>query len=328
MQKLRWGILGAGWIARKFVHSLRATESSEIIAVASETEGKAQAFADELAIPHAYSSYEALLSNPDVDVVYIANIHNFHLKTALLALEAEKHVLCEKPLAINAAQGLEMVLKARAKKRFLMEAMWTRFLPAVVQLRDWIHEGRIGEVETIDASFGFVADLPLTGRLLNPALAGGALLDLGIYPLSFASMAVNGQKPIALATEVVIGETGVDVDSVQLFRYPKNRTAILRCSFIKRTPNTASITGSLGSIQLSPTFIGTDTVTLETDEETLVRRFPCPENEGFKYEIEHVVNCIHEGKLESPVMPLKETLAIAETMDELRVNWGLSYPDE
>lgn len=330
MNPIQWGILGAGGIAKKFVASARASgNANEVAAAASETNGKAEAFANELSIPKAFNSYAALLADADISAVYIGNTHNFHYETVLQALDAGKHVLCEKPLAVNAKQASEMIEKAKAKNLFLMEAMWTRFLPACRQVMDWIEEGRIGEVHQIEASFGFRNDgWPAEGRMLNPELAGGSLLDMGIYPLSFASLVMGGAKPQKIQSQLSFGATGVDEDGVLLFRYENEVNAILRTSFKMNLDARAVVSGSLGRITLPHVFIGQSEVRLETEGEEVTKRFRMREEHGFRFEIEHAADCIRKGVIDSPVMPLSETLALAETMDAIRAQWDFKYPFE
>lgn len=330
MNPIQWGILGAGGIAKKFVASARSSDNAnEVAAAASETTGKAATFAKELSIPRAYDSYAALLADDDISAVYVGNTHNFHYETVLQALDAGKHVLCEKPLAVNAKQAAEMIERAQVKNLFLMEAMWTRFLPACRQVMDWIKEGSIGEVHQIEASFGFRNDgWPVEGRMLNPKLAGGSLLDMGIYPLSFASFVMGGSKPKQIQSQMALGATGVDEDNVIIFNYENEVNAILRTSFKINLDDRATVSGSLGRITLPHVFIGQTEVRLETKGEEIIKRFPMREEHGFRFEIEHAADCIRKGVIDSPVMPLAETLALAETMDTIRAQWDFKYPFE
>jgi len=328
-KRIRWGILGAGRIARKFVASAKATEWTDIAAIASRSGDKPTDYAAELDIPAAHDSYESLLDDPSIDAVYVANTHNFHLDTVLLALNADKAVLCEKPLAVNAQQAKAMIDLARRRKRFLMEGMWTRFLPAVVQLRDWIAQGRIGRPKQVRVSFAYDrGQLDPENRLMNPALAGGALLDHGIYGLSFASMVAHGSAPEEIVSAKRISNTGVDVDHCISLAYPNELTAHCWGSFTTNLTNTAEVIGEHGSITLEELFIQAKSVQLKTKRETLTRRFPYPSEEGFRYEIDAACHSIADGATECPIMPLDETLLLAETMDAIRRQWGLVYPFE
>ncbi|MCC5789132.1 MAG: Gfo/Idh/MocA family oxidoreductase [Opitutales bacterium] len=325
---IRWGLLAAGGIARKFVAGARALPDAQVCAVASRTPGKAETFARELAVSKSYDSYEALVEDPDIDAVYVAGTHNLHEGATLLALEAGKPVLCEKPLAVNAAEVQRMRAKAEEKKLFLMEAMWTRFLPAIVQLREWIAEGRIGTVRQVIASFGVPATPESCPRLFDPALAGGTLLDRGIYPLSFASMIAGGQNPEAINSLGTLGPTGVDHEVLIQARYPGDILASLETSLSFRSDNTATVVGTKGKIHLPDLFFCAQEVTLETKGEKVVRSFPEPWEEMFRHQIAEVHRCLRAGEWESPTMPLAESERLAEQMDDMRASWGLRYPGE
>ncbi len=322
----KWGILGAGKIAEKLVKSSWSVPACEVVAVASRTTGKAQAFASKFEIASAYGSYEALVADPAVDIVYVANTHNGHEAAVCLALEAGKHVLCEKPLGVNAVQVEHMIHTARSQERFLMEGMWTRFLPAIVKVRQWISAGNIGRIRQVQASFGI--DLMHVQRLTDPALAGGALLDLGIYPISFASMLFGGQAPATVQSVFEKLETGVDGSSNMLFSYPDGAWADLKCSCQYPLPNEAWIIGDAGHIHLPADFYAAQKASLFVDGKETVASFPSERQQSFKYEIREVQDCLSKGRLESMIMPLGETLEIARTMDGLREEWGIRYPFE
>lgn len=323
---IQWGILGSGRIARKLVTSMQVVQGSEIVAAASNTTGKAESFCSEHAIPKAYDSYKKLLADKKVDVVYIANTHNFHCETALAALKAGKHVLCEKPMAINSNEARQMAEAARKNKCFLMEAMWTRFLPAMVQVRAWLEEGRIGQLKQIHASFGVpISDNP---RIREPELAGGALLDLGIYPMSFASMVMGGKRPVAMQAFCELLETGVDASSIVHMKYPGRVMADIKSCCIHKLPNDAWIIGSEGSIHVPANMFQAQSARLIIGDEIESKEFPGKNEEAFSFQIEEVNRCIREGRTESAIMPLDETVMIAELMDALRAQWGVRYPGE
>lgn len=325
---IRWGVLGCGGIAKKFIASSKVVDLAEVVAVASASGSHAEAFAKENGVAKGYNGYEALLADSSVDAVYVANTHNFHHETVLAALKADKGVLCEKPMAINAKQAKEMIDLARERDLFLMEAMWTRFLPPVVQLRKWIDEGVIGKVRRVYADFSFRMSFPPEHRMVNPNLAGGALLDLGIYPLSFASMVAKGGSPTNVASVIQMGETGVDVDDLMMLTYPDELTAQLSCGLEVPVETGARVVGELGTISLPPVFIAADSVTLKTNGEERTLSFKFPEEEGFRFEIEAVSECLLRGEKECSVMPLAETLILAQTMDAIREDCGLKYPGE
>ncbi|MBD5780042.1 Gfo/Idh/MocA family oxidoreductase [Pelagicoccus sp. NFK12] len=327
-RKVNWGVLASGGIARKFAASAKTTQNAELVAVASRTPGKAKTFALENGVGKSYDSYEALLDDSTIDAVYVANTHNFHHQTVLLALNSSKAVLCEKPLAINAKQAAEMIDAARAKGVFLMEGMWTRFLPAVAQMRRWIAGGLIGKPRQLFASFGTNVPFAPDHRMLNPKLAGGALLDLGIYPLALASMVAGGKPPTLQHSICEIGETGVDVEDSLLLSYPCGLVAHLCCGIKSKYTNSATLCGETGSITLPPLFIGAQSVTLQTGNETITKEFPCEFLHGFRYEIEAASECILKGLTECDTIPLDETLELARTMDAFREEWGLRYDGE
>ena len=323
---IRWGILGCGRIAGKFCASASALDGVEVVAVASNSPGKAAAFAHEKGIARSVSSYKELVEDSEIDAVYVANTHNFHCEATLLALRARKAVLCEKPLAINARQTREMVACARENGVFLMEAMWTRFLPAIVQLRHCLEDGLIGPIQKIEATFGVpISDNP---RIADPKLAGGALLDLGIYPLSFVSMLMGGQKPEQVRSNCELLGTGVDASSEIHFRYADKVVAHMACSCTKELANSAEIIGTLGRIHLPPAFHAAQQFTLHKNGEVVTHDFPDVGEDSFKYEIMEVNRCLKADSLESPVMPLDETIQLAEMMDALRDEWGVRYPGE
>ena len=321
---LRWGILGSGGIAAKFTTSVDAVEDATVIAAASNTPGRARAFAQTHGIPRHYDNYQALVKDKDVDAVYVANTHNFHFESAMLALSHGKPVLCEKPMAVTAAEARQLVALAREKNVFLMEAMWTRFLPAIGQLRDWLAEGRIGAVKQIRAEFGFRVPWDPKGRMWNPDLAGGSLLDMGIYPLSFASMVMGGRAPESIQSIVEPASTGVDAAVCALLKYPGNVLASVASSISTTLSGTAQIFGEEGDILVPNLFISTEKVELHSRNETIVRCFPCPPPQGFRYEIEEATRLIREGQKESTIMPLDETIRLAEMMDTISAQWKQS----
>ena len=326
MTPIRWGILGPGRIAKKFAMGLQSVPDAKLVAVGSRTAGNAAAFAAEFNIPSVYTSYEALVADPQVDVIYVATPHPMHHEAAMLCLKAKKAVLCEKPFTLNARETQELIDCARHENVFLMEAMWTRFLPPMVQVREWLARGVIGEPRMVMADFGFRTEWNTAGRALNPQLGGGALLDVGIYPLALASM-VFGGSPLKVTGQCHLGETGVDEQSAMLLSYQGGALAILACAVRTQTPHEARILGTEGSIYL-PGFWHCEQATLTIpgkDPETVK---PVRVGNGYNYQAVEVGHCLRAGLKESPVMPLSETLTTMHTMDELRRQWGLVYPQE
>lgn len=326
-EKIRWGIIGTGWIAAKFAEGLETVNDCELVAVGSRSAASAEAFAGRFNIANCHCSYQSLSCDGDVDVVYIATPHPFHMDNTILCLNAGKAVLCEKPFAINASQSRKMVSAAAENGVFLMEAMWTRFLPAVAKVRELIGQGAIGEVRMLQADFGFPFEWDADSRAFDINLGGGALLDIGIYPLSFASM-LFASKPEDIASLAHIGQTGVDEQSGVVLRYNKGQLAILYSTMMTTSPNEAFIMGTEGMIKVHSPFWHSNAITISgSGKEPQLLEVPCDGN-GYNCEAEHVQGCIREGKLQSDIMPLDETLAIMETMDDIRKLWGLEYPME
>jgi predicted dehydrogenase len=328
MQEIRWGIIGCGGIANTFASSLGALDHGILLAGASRTGGRAEDFAEKHDLTRSYSDYEALVADPDIDAVYVATTHNFHYENVRLCLEYGKHVLCEKPFTINTAEARKLVDLARSRNLFLMEGLWTRFLPTIIHLQELLAEDAIGEVQSVFATFFLDLDFPREHRLRNKALAGGALLDLGVYPINMASL-VFGQQPLTIESAVNLDEdTGVDAISYYFFDYGRRRRAVLSASYTQAAPNEALICGTEGFIRL-PHFHGAKELQLyRSGQAPEVLEFPYGEGANFKYEIAHAMECIAAGKMESDIMPLAETLAVMETMDTLRAQWSLTYPGE
>jgi len=325
-EAIRWGILGPGGIAHQFARGLSVIPDAELIAVGSRSIERADKFADEFDVPHRHGSYSDLASDPDVDAVYVSTPHPFHKEYSILCLEAGKPVLCEKPMAINANEAREMIECARKSKIFLMEAMWTRFLPVMVKVRELLAEGAIGEARIMTADFGFRSGWNTEGRLLDPNLAGGGLLDVGVYTIAMAYM-IFGGAPSRIASVAHIGETGVDEQAGMLLGYDAGQIAMLSCAIRTNTPQEARIMGTDGSIHI-PGFWHARSATLHVSgKEPQQIELPF-EGNGYNYEAVEVMNCLRAGKLESDIVPLDESLSVIETMDELRAQWGLKYPME
>ncbi len=329
---LRWGVLGPGWIAGETVGALRSHTRQRITAVGSRTLSRAQGFADTHGIPRAHGSYEDLVADPDVDIIYVATPHSEHREHALLALEAGKHVLVEKAFARNAHEASEIVATARARGLFCMEAMWTRFLPGTDVIRQVLEDGLLGEVEAVFADHGQPLYPDGPQRLSDPALAGGALLDLGIYPVSFASFALAG-----LTSVVAVGDAtaqGVDAREAMIVRGARGGLGVLHATMTARTATIASIAGPRGRLDLSereqwlgrwyaPTVIRFQ----GRDSEDPTQWVPDDET-GLHFQAAEAARCITAGLLESPLLPLDETVAIMATLDDVRRQVGVSFPGE
>ncbi len=324
---IRWGLVGLGNISRKFATGLGVLSDAEVYAVASRSQEKADAFGAEFGAAKCYGSYEDLANDPDVDVVYIGTPHTYHMPNTLLCLNAGKHVLCEKPFAVNRAQAQAMVDCARANNRFLMDAFWTRFFPAMVKLRELLADKVIGDVMLLQVDFGFrLGQILPEHRLFNPELAGGALLDVGVYCVQLASM-VYGKQPSEILSQGTLGSTGVDELSATIFKYSDYELATIATSIRLSTPQEARIMGSKGVIALSNWWQPSEMTVAVSGQEPETLRFN-NEGNGFNYEAAAVGNCIRSGLIECDVMPLDETLAIMDTMDRIRDVWGLRYPFE
>ncbi|MCY3864341.1 MAG: Gfo/Idh/MocA family oxidoreductase [Chloroflexi bacterium] len=324
--KIRWGLIGLGWISRKFAKGLAFAPDAEIYAVASRSQEKADAFGAEFDASKCYGSYEDLANDPNVDVAYIGTPNNYHLPQTLLCLNAGKHVLCEKPFAVNAKESKVMIDRAREKNLFLMDAFWTRYFPAMVKLRELLAEKIIGDVMLVTADFGGRGPVLPEKRHFNPDLAGGAMLDVGSYCIQFASM-IYGKPPTDIVSQVAIGETGVDELSVLVFKYSDYEMATLTSAIRLSTPHEARVMGTEGYIAIPNFWHPSELTVVRSGQAPETLRFPY-ESEGFQFEAIEVGECIRAGLTESPVYPLDETLAIMETMDRIRADWGLRYPFE
>jgi len=310
---LRWGILGTGGIAHTFVSDLRLTDSGVVGAVGSRSQGSADRFADELGIVTRHPSYESLVADPNVDVVYVATPHPMHRDNAILALRAGKPVLVEKPFAMNASEAREIVEAARERALFAMEAMWTRFLPHVAVIRDWLADGALGDIVTVTADHGqwFAEDAEF--RLFAPELGGGALLDLGVYPVSFASMILGTPDRIVSISDPAF--TGVDGQTSMVFGYDGGAQAVLTCTLRAKGATRASIVGTDARIEIDGDFYAPTTVTLIPRQGDPTRVASVHEGRGLRHQADEVARRLAAGDLESSLMPLDETIAIMETMD-------------
>jgi predicted dehydrogenase len=324
--KMRWGIIGTGKIAKAFATGLTVLPEAELVAVGSRTAKSANEFADIFGVPHRHASYESLANDPNVDVIYVATPNTLHKENSLLCLQAGKAVLCEKPFTINAAEAEAVIQLARAKELFLMEAMWTRFIPLVGKVRQLLADRVIGDLQMLVADLGFWADFDPLHRVFNPQLGGGALLDLGVYSISLAWMIFGSPSRITSMAE--LGETGVDEQAAIIMGYDEGQLATLYTSIRTDTPAEAILMGTKGQIRIHPPMFRPTKLTLSlTGQEDSVIEMPL-EGNGYNYQAAEVIRCLQAGKLESNTMPLDETLAIMKAMDQIRDQWGLKYPME
>jgi predicted dehydrogenase len=320
---VRWGILGTGKIARAFAGALIDTPGAVLAAVASRSLDSAQAFGAEFGVQSAYGSYQQLADAKDVDIVYIATPHPMHAQDALMALGAGKGVLCEKPFTMNLREASKVVALAREKRLFLMEAMWTRFLPATMAVREVIASGEIGPVHQLVADFGFRADFGPEHRIFNPALGGGALLDLGIYPLSMAAALMGPIRTIGAQAQM--GPTGVDVQTGFTLKHERGGLSVCSCSLLARTPCELTVSGERGHVRMNTMFHRAQTISVVM-ENGGSRNLPTPYlGNGYVHQAIEAQRCFLAGMTESPVMPLDESLALMAVMDEARRQIGLRY---
>ncbi|MFJ9521920.1 Gfo/Idh/MocA family protein [Kitasatospora sp. NPDC101801] len=324
---IRWGILATGGIAAAFTEDLLAVPGAEVTAVASRTEPAARAFADRFGIPRAYGSWAELAADPEVDVVYVATPHTAHHDATALMLEAGKAVLCEKPFTLNTRQAERLVATARARQRFLMEAMWMYVNPVVRQVVELVKGGAIGEVRAVHADFGFPAPPDPTSRLLDPAAGGGALLDLGVYPVSFAHLLLG--EPERIEAVATLTPEGVDEHTAVVLGHAGGALSLLSCSLVAGYGQRASVHGSTGRIELPTDFFHATSFVLHRDGGT-AERFTLDRGPGHGLGLEaaEVVRCLRAGLTESPLVPLDGSLAVMRTLDAVRARIGVHYPGE
>ena len=326
MEKIRWGILGAGRIARKFASDLRLVADAELIAVGSRTRQSADEFGKEFGLSYCHNSYEALAQNPEVDVIYIATPHVLHYENTILCLMNKKAVLCEKPFAMNIRQTREMINLARDNKVFLMEALWTKFHPHFLKMKEMIGQGMLGEIKSVLVNFGFKPQAPVPERLFDPALGGGTLLDIGIYNV-FVAMSVLG-VPDHIEASITPTATGVDEQCAILFKYKNGAMAQLFSTFASNLATEADIAGTEGRIRLTSRFYEpSSTVDYYADRADNKELIPVYKETGFgyQYEARHVNACLKKGMTESNVVTFTDTLQLMETLDKIRGIAGIRY---
>jgi predicted dehydrogenase len=318
----RWGILATGTIARAFAEDLALVPGAELVAVGSRSSAAAREFAQRFAIPRAYGSWAELAADPDVEVVYVATPHSAHYPAAKLLLASGKAVLCEKPFTLDLAQATELVELARSRALFLMEAMWMRCNPAILRLVELVADGRIGAVRTVHADFGVAVALPPTHRMHARELGGGALLDLGVYPVSFAHLFLG--EPTDISAWASLTPQRVDDNTGMLFGYDNGALATLTCSMVADTPHVAAICGTEGRVEVARRFLRPDTLVLHQGETGVAMTVPY-QGLGYVHEAVEVQRCLAAGLTESPLVPLDDTLAVMRTLDRVRAQIGVSY---
>lgn len=323
MKDIHFGIIGPGKIANRFASSFEHAKGGKVYAVASRDEQKAKEFAATYGIGKVFTSYEAMLKDPAVDVIYIATPHPFHHEQTLLCLNHGKAVICEKPLALNYKQASEMIATARKNNVFLMEAMWSRFFPATKKALELVQTGVIGELKYMQADFGFAAPVNFDNRVYNMALGGGAQLDVGVYPLFLALLFLG--KPDEVKSMSQLAETGADTVTSALLSYRNGSIANVWSSIVTDSPKQADIMGTLGRITMHTPWHKSQMITLRLNSGDVTEfSFPYPGN-GFQYQVEEVVHCLQQGKKESDLMPHSLSLLMAQVSDEIRRQGGVIY---
>jgi predicted dehydrogenase len=321
---IRWGLLATGGIARSFAEDLRLLPDCEIVAVGSRTQVSADAFGADFDIPHRHGSYADLAADPDVDVVYVSPPHPWHRDATLLAIEGGKAVLCEKPFAMDREQSQQMVDAARSAGVFLMEAMWTRFLPHVARIREILGAGTLGELVYLTAEHGQWFAQDPEHRLFASSLGGGALLDLGVYPVSFAHLIFGSPSSITAVSTSAF--TGVDATTSMVLRYPSGAHAVLSTSLAAKSSNPAVIYGTEARLEIDGWFYTPTSFRVVDRGEQVLETFTTPAiGRGMQYEAAEVNRCLRAGVTESPMLPLEETLQIMGVLDEIRSQIGLRY---
>ena len=327
MRIIRWGILGAGRIARKFASDLRLAENCELMAIGSRSQQSADEFNKEFPVQYCHYSYEELAQNPEVDVIYIATPHNLHYENTLLCLQHSKAVLCEKPFAMNSRQAIEMIKLAKEKKLFLMEALWTKFHPHYIKSLEMVQQGLLGEITSVLVNFGFKPNPPVPARLFDPLLGGGTVMDIGIYNV-FIAMSVLG-KPDHIEATMTPASTGVDEQCAILFRYKNGVLAQLFSTFSSDLATEADICGTEGRIRLTSRFYEpSSTIEFSKGKADTKQVIPVHKEQGFgyQYEARHVNDCLRNGLTESNVVSFADTILLMEILDKIRKVAGIHYP--
>jgi len=327
--KIRWGILGCGRIARKFAADLRLVNDAELTAIASRNKQTLELFTKDFPCKHLHNSYESLAANKEVDVIYIATPHSHHYEHTMLCLNHNKAVLCEKAFAINSRQAIEMIKTAKERKIFLMEALWTKFLPHYKKLQELLQQKTLGDIKSVLVNFGFKTSDKSPQRLFDPLLGGGTLLDIGIYNV-FMTLSILG-KPDAIEATMIAAPTGVDEQIAVLFKYNNGAMAQLFSSFATNLPTQAEINGTEGCITLTTRFYEPSATIQLSKKIPYEREIIAVEKEagfGYHYEARHVNECLKKGLVESPVMTHADTLLLMEILDSIRNKARIEYPQD
>lgn len=321
---VRFGVIGAGRIANQFCEAVNGIKGN-LYAIASRDIEKANAYKKKYGFVKAYGSYETLLSDPNVDCIYIATPHGLHYEQMMMVLDYKKHIICEKSFTLNAKQALAVFKKAKENNLFVMEAMWTRFLPVIKEVTQLVNDGIIGEITNLENSFGFAFEYGVKSRLFDLSLGAGALLDIGVYSVNMAHLFLG--NPTHFDTEVIMDPKGFDLSESITFHYP-NLDAHLACSMENSLDNVCIISGTKGSVKI-PHFWRAESASIYDLNKHIIKEIAHPHQiNGFEYEILEVIKCIESGLTESTIMSHQDTIDVMILMDGLRYAWGLKYPQE
>jgi predicted dehydrogenase len=322
--KIKWGILGCGKIAQKFAADLALSDGGDLYAVASSSKEKQKVFSDLYPDILTFDRYKDLAACEEIDAIYVATPHAFHMAHSILCLEYGKAVLCEKPMAVNSDQVQKMIDSAQEHRVFLMEAMWTAFLPAIQDVIYTVNQGKIGEVKHLSADFGFKAVYDAESRLYNLDLAGGSLLDIGLYPVMMAILLLG--EPTSITATAQLSPTGADESCAMLFTYKNGATASLYCTLKTHTDTKCEIYGTEGKITIPSRFHEQDHYLMKMGQEDEIKINVGKKGLGYAHEIEHVATCLQEGKTESPIMGFDMSTTLIRILDEIRRQIGVKYP--
>ncbi len=326
MSTFKWGIIGTGGIARAFATDIAYLSDQVIAAVGSRNLETAESFVKTIPGARAYGSYDELINDSDIDAIYVATPHPSHKENVIAALNAGKPVLCEKPFAVNASETKEMVAAAKANDVALMEAMWARFLPHYAKIREIVASGVLGQITTIHADHGQrLADQNIP-RLIEPSLAGGALLDLGIYPVSFAHMVLG--IPQSITASAIFTDKGVDAQTSMILDYANGAQAVLNTNMVVQTPCTAVIAGLNGYLEVNRTFYNPTSMRLTLFDGTVTEYSSDYQGHGLREQAVEFARVVKSGAKESPILRWEDTIAIMKILDTVRSQIGLKYPCE
>ena len=323
-KKIKWGIVGLGNISDQFVKDLLLVDDANLFAVASRSQEKANAFSKRFGASKAYGSYDAIFNDPDVDIIYIGTPHNSHAELSVKAMKHGKHVLCEKPIALNKAQASLMIKTAKNEQRFFMEAFWSRFNPSITEALAQVKNGVIGKVRYINADFAFYVNVPVGSRMTNINLGGGSLLDMGVYPVFLSYLMLGIPKKVMAVANFF--DSGADQQTSIILHYDSAQS-ILHSSFMSPSNMIATISGEHGRINLNSVWHETQSYSLVQNNQKVDYHFPT-KGKGFTYEIEECHKCIKANKIESKLWSHQDSLNLITIVDEVRNQTGLKYPSE